>query len=204
MINLVLLGLLQTSECLPLDNTEPLNAGDAFHYEGRLNGDRLDIVMRMEIVSMRGLQTAFRQGGGPSSDTIEMSQGTPIRGIAGPAFPRSVTGGGRDRQWSYSPDPETVLADLQLGESRDIFVHERSSAAGERYQIELTFTGCDLLEINGEQRPANIYRIVQTGPDQSIIQDRLVRLDPHSGWWLGEADLVSGIETRASDAFTSD
>ncbi|WP_394692909.1 hypothetical protein [Hyphobacterium sp.] len=204
MINLLLLGLLPTTECLPLTDAEPLNAGDAFHYEGTMNGQPLSIVMRMEIVSMRGLQTTFRQGGGPSDDAIEMSQGTPIRGISGPTFPRSVSGGGRDRQWSYSPDPESVLASLQPGESREIFVHERSSAAGERYQIELTFTGCESLDIDGSPRPANVYRIIQMSDDEQILQNREVWLDRDSGWWLGETDHVSGVETFASSAFTSD
>lgn len=187
--------LLQTAACAPLATVEPPTSGDAFIYETSINGQALDILMRIEVVSASGLNTAFRQGGGLSPESIEMSPGSPIRGFGGPAFPRSAGSGPRRREWSYSPSPDQVLETLAVGESALIHAQQRNNGAGERYVLSITFDGCESLSADGSVYPANIYSIARVDDSGETTPERAIWLSSENGWWLREDDLTASTST---------
>jgi len=196
LIFLAIAALLQTPPCAPLDAIVPPEPGDAFIYETSVNGQALDILMRIEVVSASGLSTAFRQGGGPTQDLIEMSPGSPIRGYAGPAFPRSAGSGARRREWSYSPSPEAVLETLDAGESRLIHAQRRNGGAGERYILSVAFSECDAFSLDGQVMSANVYSIARVNDVGERTPERVVWLSSETGWWLREDDIAASTSTR--------
>jgi len=197
MFLIVVSALLQSAACQPLDTTSPLESGSGILYQTSVNGEVLDMLMRIEIVSATGLITAFRQGGGPTPGLIEMSSGTPLRGFGGPAFMRSAGSGDRRREWSYSPSPDEVLETLDIGEHRDIHVRQRNGAAGETYVQTVRFDRCDMLDIDGQRYPANVYAVSRQSDDGALVYNRTVWLSSATGWWLRESDAATGVETRA-------
>jgi hypothetical protein len=196
LIFLAFATLLQTTPCAPLDAFIPPEPGDGFVYETSVNGQALDILMRIEVVSASGLSTAFRQGGGPTLNMIEMSPGSPTRGYAGPAFPRSAGSGPRRREWSYSPSPDSVLETLDVGETVQIHAQRRNGGAGERYILAVTFDACEALVIDGQAIATNIYAIERVDEAGETTPERRVWLSSASGWWLREDDMTASTSTR--------
>jgi hypothetical protein len=196
LIFLATVALLQTTPCAPLDAIVPPEPGDAFIYETSVSGQALDILMRIEVVSASGLNSAFRQGGGLTEDLIEMSPGSPIRGYAGPAFPRSAGSGPRRREWSYSPSPDAVLAALDIGESRLIHAQRRNGGAGERFILSVTFSECDALSLDDRVMPANVYTIARVDDAGDTTPERVIWLSSETGWWLREDDVTASTSTR--------
>jgi len=194
LILLAVSTLLQTA-CVPLAVVEPPDPGDAFIYETSINGQSLDILMRIEVVSASGLSTAFRQGGGPALEFIEMSPGSPIRGYGGPAFPRSAGSGPRRREWSYSPSPDQVLETLAIGDSAFIHAQRRNNGAGERYILSVTFDGCGDLNAGGNAFPVNMYSIARVSESGETTPERAIWLSSESGWWLREDDFTASTST---------
>ncbi|GJL97090.1 MAG: hypothetical protein DHS20C06_09070 [Hyphobacterium sp.] len=194
---LIALALLQTSECGPLTNIEPPAANEAFLYQSTVNGEDLDVVQRIEIIAAIGLSTTFRQGGGLSAESVEMAAGAPIRGFAGPTFPRSAGSGNRHREWSYSPSPDDLLETLSLGENRDIYVRERNGATGDDYVLNIQLDRCEMLDIDGQPHASNVYVLMRNDDDGSTVSNKEVWLSSATGWWLRESNRTTGLETIA-------
>lgn len=192
------LALLQSAPCGALATVEPPESGDFFIYETHIDGEPLGMVMGVQVVTSTGLATSFRQGGGLTADSIQMSTGTPVRGYGGVAFPRSLGSGDQQREWSYSPSPEDVLARLQPGETAEIFVSERSAGAGERYTASLSFDRCDTLALADANFPANVYRITRVNGE--AVDTREIWLSSETGWWLVEILPDQQMTTRLIEA----
>jgi hypothetical protein len=183
--SLLLTIALQATACGPITNAQAPEAGDTFLYESVIYGETSDILMRNDIVAGRGLATVFYQGGGLSRDDISVNRQSPVRGYGGIAFVRSLGTGSRRREFSYSPSPDEVLARLEPGESADIYVHERSGGAGERYRLSVSFDRCDAYAVGDETLPANVYTISRAGEEnEDDAGSRVIWLSRTTGWWL--------------------
>ncbi|WP_421790182.1 hypothetical protein [Hyphobacterium sp.] len=180
--------------CTALANVAPPRSGELFLYATDINGEDMGMVMGVQIVTSTGLATSFRQGAGLTADSIEMSNGTPVRSYAGAAFPRSAGSGNRRREWSYSPSPDEVLARLGPGETEEIFISERSAGAGERYTATLAFDRCDTLDVDGDPVPANVYSIAREIDRETEVRE--IWLSSETGWWLMEHQPAQSMTTR--------
>ncbi|MEE2525806.1 hypothetical protein V0U79_05460 [Hyphobacterium sp. HN65] len=176
----------QAAGCGPLMEAEPPERGESFLYETIINGETSDLLMQHDIVAGRDLAITFYQGGGFSRDDIFMNRQAPVRGFGGIAFVRSLGTGPRRREFSYSPSPDEVLARLEPGQNEDVYVHERSGGAGERYRLTVSFDRCEPFALGDETLPANVYTITRDSGDDGEGGTRELWLSSASGWWLME------------------
>lgn len=178
---------LQASTCGPVTGGEIPERGESYFYETLINGESADLLMQHEIVAGRGLAATFYQGAGRTRDDILVNRQSPVRGFGGIAFVRSLGTGPRRREFSYSPSPDEVLARLEPGLSEDIYVHERTGGAGERYRLTVTFDACETFALGEEGIPANVYTIARADDGDNATPVRELWLSRQSGWWLMES-----------------